>query len=121
REAPSRPVALPDITATLIDLMGGLDQPAFHDRASALAGASLLRDAPARRDVLLWNCPPTRECAADAFGVIRWPLKLHYVGHEQRYACHDIEADPGEQRPLPEARCGELAPVLERAFGGRGR
>jgi hypothetical protein len=69
--------------------------------------------------VLLWNCPPTRECATDSFGVVSFPLKLHYVGHEQRYACHDIEADPEEHATIPASRCAALMPLLDRAFGPR--
>ena len=84
-----------------------------------VAPAALAQDVPADREVLLWNCPATRECATEAFGVVVFPLKLHWVGHEQRYACHDLAADPEERTPLPEARCAALAPVLERAFGAR--
>ncbi len=121
REAPTRPVAILDLTATVLDLMGALDVPAFHDPLAALAGTSLLREAPGPRDVLLWNCPPTRECAAEAFGVVSFPLKLHYVGHEQRYACHDLEADPAEATLLPPSRCAALLPLLDAAFGRRAR
>ena len=121
RDAPSRPVAIGDVAATMIDLMGGLDVSAFEDRARALAGTSLLREAPDPRHVLLWNCPPTRECATDAFGAISFPMKLHYVGHDRRYACHDIEVDPGERAPLPASRCAGLFPVLDAAFGPRPR
>jgi len=85
-------------------------------RTRRLAGASLLREAPAARDVLLWNCPPSRVCAADAFGVIAWPLKLHYVGRELHYACHDLEADPMELAPLPKSRCAPLRTVLDQLF-----
>lgn len=119
REAATRVVSLSDITATIIDLMGGLDVPAHRERAASLAGTSLLRDAAPSRDIFAWNCPPTRECATEAFGVIRHPLKLHYVGHEHRYVCSDLEADPGERAPLPEARCAALSPLLERTFGKR--
>jgi arylsulfatase A-like enzyme len=121
RDAPARPVSIGDVTATLVDLTGGLDEPAFRARAEALSGTSLLREPPARRDVLLWNCPPTRECAAEAFGTMSYPRKLHYVGHEQRYACHDVEADPAEVAPLPASRCADLFPLLDRAFGARAR
>jgi hypothetical protein len=120
RDAPGRPVALLDLTATVIDLVGGLDVPALRDRAAALGGVSLLRDAPGSREVLLWNCPPTRECAAEAFGVMAFPLKLHYVGHEHRYACHDLSADAGEVAGLPIERCAGLRAGLDRVFGGPG-
>jgi arylsulfatase A-like enzyme len=120
RAAADRPVSTLDLSATLVDLLGGLDDPALRERASALAGTSLLRDAPAApRDVFLWNCPPSRECATEAFGVIRHPLKLHYVAHEHRYVCADLGADPGELRPLAEARCAPLREGLDGVFGRR--
>lgn len=119
RAAAERPVSTLDLGATVIDLLGGLDDPALRDRAAALSGTSLLRDAPAPRDVFLWNCPPSRECATEAFGAVRFPLKLHYVAHEQRYVCADLAADPGEQRPLAEDRCAPLREGLDRTFGKR--
>ena len=118
-DAALRPVSTADVSATVIDLLGALDPPAFHPATAALAGASLLRDAPGAREVLLWNCPPSRACAADAFGVIAWPLKLHYVGREFHYACHDLEADPQELSPLPKSRCEALRPLLDRLFLSR--
>ncbi|MEP7120815.1 MAG: sulfatase-like hydrolase/transferase [Byssovorax sp.] len=119
RDAGVRPVSTADVGATVIDLLGALDPPAFHPYTAALAGASLLRDAPPARDVLLWNCPPSRACAADAFGVVAWPMKLHYVGRELHYACHDLEADPAELSPLPKSRCAPLRTVLDRLFATR--
>jgi len=116
-DAPTRPVSTGDLAATILDLLGALDEPAFRAPTEDLAGASLLRASSRSRPVLLWNCPPMRECPADAFGVVEWPLKLHYVGHEGTYACHDLEADPGERAPLPPARCQALRARLDRSFG----
>ncbi len=121
REAPTRSVSILDVTATLLDLAGALDVPAFGPRAAALAGTSLLREPPPPRHVLLWNCPPMRECAAEAFGVVAFPWKLHYVGHDRRYACFDLEADPAEATALPQARCAALFPVLDAVFPQRPR
>ena len=87
---------------------------------AALSGRSLLRDALDQREVFLWNCPPTRECATESFGVVSFPKKLHYVGHNERYACHDLEADPTEKAPLPASRCVTLRAMLDRTFGTRG-
>jgi hypothetical protein len=120
RDAPTRPVATFDLTATMIDLMGGLDVPELRSSATALSGRSLLRDAPGLREVFLWNCPPTRECATESFGVVSFPMKLHYVGHDESYACHDIEADPTEELPRPATECAPLRALLDRTFGARG-
>jgi glucan phosphoethanolaminetransferase (alkaline phosphatase superfamily) len=121
REAGTRSVVVSDVAATVVDLLGGLDDPALRGHAAALAGTSLLREAPVDRDVLMWNCPPMRECAAEAFGVVRYPLKLQWVGHDHRYACHDEAADPEERVALPAERCAALFPVLDAAFGARPR
>ncbi len=119
RGAEGRPVASYDLTATLVDLMGGLDAPELHREAAALSGTSLFRSAPHDRDVFLWNCPPTRECASEAWGVVSFPRKLQYVGREAGYACHDLEADPTEKVPLPPSECGRERALLDRVFGSR--
>jgi hypothetical protein len=119
-DAPIRPVSTVDLAATLLDLVGALDEPAFHEAIAATAGASLLRAAPSAPATLLWNCPLTRECPAEAFGIVAWPLKLHYVGHEGKYACHDLALDPTELTPLPPARCEALRARLDRAFASDG-
>jgi Sulfatase len=118
RDAPVRLVTTPDVAATVIDLLGALDDPALRPHTARLAGSSLLRDVPGR-DVMLWNCPPTRVCTTDSLGVIRWPRKLHYVGREARYACHDLEADPREAVELPASACADLRAVLDTTFGPR--
>jgi hypothetical protein len=115
-DAAARPVSTADVAATVIDLLGALDEPAFRSHTASLAGSSLLRAPPAARDVLLWNCPPSRLCIADAFGVVAWPLKLHYVGREFHYACHDIEVDPEEKSPLPKERCAPQRALLDGLF-----
>ncbi len=115
-DAAVRPVSTADVSATVIDLLGALDLPEFHASTAALVGTSLLREPPGPRNVLLWNCPPSRTCPADAFGVITWPLKLHYVGREFHYACHDLEADPLETTPLPASRCATQRALLDKLF-----
>jgi hypothetical protein len=118
-DGPTRPVTTYDVSATVVDLMGGLDDPALRAEADALAGTSLLREAPEARPVFLWNCPSTRECAFESFGVVTYPRKLHYVGREGRYACSDLHGDPLEKAPLPLTECSDLRSVLDAKFGAR--
>jgi arylsulfatase A-like enzyme len=119
REAGERVVVTPDISATLVDLMGGLDQPATQAQASKLAGTSLLREPPGPRMVPLWNCTPTRPCIYHSFGLLAWPLKLHYVGREFHYVCSDLEADPLEKTEAPRERCAELRKEMARLWTGK--
>jgi hypothetical protein len=115
--ADSRPVFTPDVSATLLDLMGALDEPAFSDLTNKLAGTSVLRPRPAQKDMELSNCPPFRGCFPDAWGTVRWPLKYHYVGRDSRSACANVESDPTEQSPLPIAACEELRRPLAARHG----
>lgn len=105
RAAAERPVFTADVTATLLDLLGALDEPAFAGPTRRLAGASVLRPPPPPRDMELSNCPPFRSCYPDAWGVVRWPLKYHFVGRTGDHVCSDLEADPEELSPLPAASC----------------
>jgi glucan phosphoethanolaminetransferase (alkaline phosphatase superfamily) len=116
--AASRPVLTPDISATVVDLMGGLDEPALAAQTAELVGTSLLRDPPAERLVPLWNCTKTRPCIYHSFGLFAWPLKLHYVGRDFRYVCSDLEADPLEKTAAPPARCAELRKEMARRWPG---
>ena len=117
--AASRPIFTADVSATVLDLLGALDEPGFEGMTSKLAGTSALRPPPGERDMELSNCPPFRTCHPDAWGVVRWPLKYHYVGRALRSACSDLQADPNEQVELAPAACAELRAVTHRRHGQR--
>src|SRR6185503_4276521 len=55
REAPTRPVSTLDVSAAVIDLLGGFDEPMFRERVATLGGVSLLRDLPAGHRTMLRN------------------------------------------------------------------
>ncbi len=118
REAPVRPVLTQDISATIVDLLGGLDHPEAKAQAARIAGTSLLREPPGPRMVPLWNCTTTRPCIYHSFGLFAWPLKLHYVGRDFRYVCSDIEADPTEKTEAPAPRCAALRAEMARLWPG---
>ncbi|MFO0758327.1 MAG: sulfatase-like hydrolase/transferase [Byssovorax sp.] len=118
RDALTRPVLTPDISATLIDMMGALEEPAASKQAGQLAGTSLLRDAPVDRVVPLWNCTKIRPCIYHSFGLLAWPLKAHYAGRDFKYICSDLEADPLERSELPKERCAALRKEMARLWPG---
>src|SRR5262249_2410408 len=67
--ADSQPVFTADVSATVLDLLGALDEPGFAGMTQKLAGASALRSPPASRDMELSNCPPFRSCYPEAWGL----------------------------------------------------
>lgn len=119
-DAPSRSVAEPDVSATIVDLLGGFDVPSWRAATSHLAGTSLLRPVDDARSVVLWNCPPYNECTSDSFAVRHGAMKLQWLGKEMRFVCHDLDADPIEKVELPVERCLGLKQVADVAFGPHG-
>ena len=117
--ADSMPTFTADVSATVLDLLGALDEPAFGAKTARLAGASALRPAPGPRDIELSNCPPFRSCFPDAWGLVRWPMKYHYVGRAFRSACSDLRADPTEAAQVSPALCVELRDEMYKHYGMR--
>lgn len=117
--AAERPVFTADVSATVLDLLGALDEPGFRSKTGMLAGTSALRPPPGPRDMEISNCPPFRSCHPDAWGVVRWPLKYHYVGRANRSTCSDLSADPTERTELPAEACAELRAITLRRHGPR--
>ena len=116
--ADNRPVYTADVTATVLDMLGALDDKDYSANTSRLAGTSLLRPLGAR-EIMLSNCPPFRGCFPDAWGMVRWPLKFHYVGRETDSVCVDIRKDPAEKSPLPTERCQPMRDALNKHYGVR--
>lgn len=117
KAAVTRPVFTPDVSATLLDLLGALDEPGFKEHVSKLAGASFLRPEPPAKDVELSNCPSFRTCYPDAWGIVRWPIKYHYLGRSFTSVCSDISADPEERSALPPALCAEMNALTRKRYG----
>ncbi|MEZ4303067.1 MAG: sulfatase-like hydrolase/transferase, partial [Polyangiaceae bacterium] len=99
RAAASRAVMTADVSATVLDLLGALDEPLFREATGRLAGESFLRAGARERVMEISNCPPFRSCYPDAWGVVKWPLKWHFVGRTNEWVCSDLAADPGELAP----------------------
>ncbi len=118
-EAQSRYVATQDVSATVVDLVGGFDQPAWAAEVGAMSGRSLLRDPDPSRVVLMTNCPTFRECLHPAFGAVRWPFKYHTEDVSPERICTNLERDPSESEHLPLDRCGDLPQIVATSFRGR--
>jgi hypothetical protein len=119
RDAEERFVTMQDVSATVIDLVGGLDVPAWEPYVEKTVGRSLLRQSDPERVVLLSNCPEYRECVHEAFGAIRWPFKYHTNDRRTTAVCSDLESDPGELHALPVERCADLRGILEAGIHDR--
>lgn len=119
RGAQSRPAYTADVTATVLDLLGALDEPNFKEQVSKLAGASLIRPRPTSRDIVLSNCPPFRGCFPESFGVVRWPLKYHYFGRDNDSSCANMLSDPAEKAQLHPDRCKDMRAIVEKHYGVR--
>jgi glucan phosphoethanolaminetransferase (alkaline phosphatase superfamily) len=104
-----------DVHATLMDLLGVLDQPGlpFADRT---AGRSLLRAAPAEEPLVLlstgsgvWEPDVTRR------GVMQGDM-LAVSSDRPDWQCFDTQADPGEVVRQIRARCKALIEAGNRRF-----
>jgi arylsulfatase A-like enzyme len=104
-----------DIHATVMDLLGVLDQKGlpFEDRT---AGRSLLR--PATREepmVLLSTASGVWEADVTRRGVMRAPLLAVQSGTD--WLCYDTKLDPTEQTRTGRERCAPLIAFGDARFG----
>jgi glucan phosphoethanolaminetransferase (alkaline phosphatase superfamily) len=118
RSLRERPVFHTDVTPTILDLMGLLDEPQISPFRSKMIGQSLLRDGYKDVPVPLSNCTGIWGCAFKNWGMMLGPKKLEAREWDRAWHCYDVLADPLEQRDLGAAACGGLAPMADALFGG---
>lgn len=114
----------PDLTATVLDLLGVLGLPEIEGYTSRMVGESLLRPDSNTRALPLTNCSSVWTCAFENWGVMQGKKKLEAREWDFHYHCFDLELDPEERLDLGEASCPELKAVAERTFGrlpGKGK
>jgi arylsulfatase A-like enzyme len=107
-----------DVTPTVLDLLGVLDEPAFAAHRTAMVGSSLLRPERATRAVALTNCSGIWGCAFENWAMMRGSRKLEAREWDRQWHCWDVIADPLEQNDLGPAACGDL-PALAVSIHGR--
>jgi glucan phosphoethanolaminetransferase (alkaline phosphatase superfamily) len=107
-----------DVTPTLLDLMGLLDEPQLASYTDAMVGSSLLRKPLKQVTLEMSNCSGVWGCAFENWGVMRGPLKVISREWDNAWLCYDVTADPAELSPLDNEACGSLRAQADRVFGG---
>ncbi len=108
----------PDLTATVVDLMGLWDDPGIARYKRRMLGHSLLRPGVNERALPMTNCAGVWSCAFENWGTMRRNMKLEARGWDEGWNCYDLLSDPFEQRDLGVEACGDLK---ERALATFGR
>ncbi len=107
----------PDLTATILDLMGVLYEPALDRYESKMWGKSLLREPVNEQALPMTNCAGVWSCAFENWGVMQRNMKLGARSWDEGWQCFDLLADPLEKHDLGSAACSHLMPVALRTFG----
>jgi arylsulfatase A-like enzyme len=106
-----------DLGATLIDLLGVLDDPGLARYRPRIAGTSLLRREKNDRPMPLTNCAGVWSCAFENWGYMQKNMKLEARSWDRKWHCYDLATDPYEENDLGAERCGGLTPLALRTFG----
>lgn len=107
----------PDLSATILDLMGVWDRPEIKEHQKLIVGTSLLSPEVNTRALPMTNCSPLWSCAFENWGVMQENMKLEARPWDSEYHCWDLRSDPNERVNLGEAACPELRAAAEREFG----
>lgn len=114
------PVTSLDVFPTMMDLLGLWEAPELAAAKARIPGQSLLRGGSSPdRAIVLTNCSELWACAFKNWGGIQGTKKLIAHQGDQAWSCYDVATDPGENKPLDVAQCGDLLPLTERVMGGR--
>lgn len=98
----------PDLTATVIDLLGVWNDPGIARYREKILGESLLSERANERALPMTNCAGVWSCAFENWGFMRGPMKLEARAWDPEYRCFDLAKDPLEQTDLGPAACGDL-------------
>lgn len=107
----------PDLTATVLDLLGVWQAPPVASLQSRILGRSLLRQEFPERSFPMTNCAAVWSCAFENWGYMRGPMKLAARAWDFSYHCYDVSEDPLELTNLKAPACGDLESQAEATFG----
>jgi glucan phosphoethanolaminetransferase (alkaline phosphatase superfamily) len=108
----------PDLSATVLDLLGVWQTQQTAKFRSEMLGHSLLRPLPESAALPLTNCASLWTCAFENWGALRGPFKL--IGRtpfDQGWQCFDLRSDPREQDSLSTDECSALQTQTLTWFG----
>jgi arylsulfatase A-like enzyme len=107
----------PDLSATMLDLMGVWDAPQIAPHRASLAGQSLLRPLAEPRTLPMTNCASLWTCAFENWGGMQGQLKLFgRTPFDQGWQCFDVVSDAKEEHSLHSAECQGLQDQVLRWF-----
>jgi glucan phosphoethanolaminetransferase (alkaline phosphatase superfamily) len=98
-----------DLGATLLDLVGVWDDPAFARFRGRMIGHPLTRPERTTAPVPMTNTSWIWEYVEPNWGFMQGTRKLLATSADTAYHCFDVAADPKERNDLGEAGCPELA------------
>lgn len=107
----------PDLSATVLDLLGVWDDKKIARFRSRMVGTSLLRPELNERALPMTNCSPVWSCAFENWGMMRGHMKLEARAWDTSFHCWNLKTDPGETQNLGPEACGDLKERALSVFG----
>jgi glucan phosphoethanolaminetransferase (alkaline phosphatase superfamily) len=117
RQKRHRYLVHPDLTATILDTIGVLDEKGIDPYRSLMQGQSLLRPGYSHRALPLTNCAGVWSCAFENWGYLEGALKLEARLWDDSWHCFDLEGDPKESHSLTRGECQQLEHKALELFG----
>lgn len=114
----------PDLSATILDLLGVWEDKNIARFRSRMVGTSLLGPELNNRALPMTNCAAVWSCAFENWGMMRGHMKLEARAWDAEFHCWDLKIDPGETLNLGAQACGDLEARALSVFGrmpGKGK
>jgi arylsulfatase A-like enzyme len=106
-----------DLNATVLDLLGVLDDPGIAKYKAKMPGRSLLRPLEPAPPMPLTNCAGVWSCAFENWGIMQGALKVEARAWDPAWHCYDVERDPYESKSLDSPSCRALEQLAWTTFG----
>ncbi|HVW25394.1 MAG TPA: sulfatase-like hydrolase/transferase [Polyangiaceae bacterium] len=107
----------PDLTATILDVLGVWDDPGIAKYKQKMLGRSLLRPIVDTRPIPLTNCAGVWSCAFENWGIMQGSLKVEARAWDPSWHCYDVDVDPHEVTNLRTPACNTLEQLAMAKFG----